>query len=371
MKKKHIAMLISSLNKGGSERVLVNLAEYFYSRGYEVTIVTQYRTENEYEISGGIRRVFSEITEEEKGKGRAANFLKRFMKLRGIWKHERPDLILSFIGKNNMMAIMTSRFLGIPTIVSVRGEPAEEYYSRLLRAAAAVLFPMADGIVLPVEKSVEFFPKSVRRKAVCLKNPLNPAFIRERYEGEREKKIVAVGRVDANKNHEMIIRAFAGLAEKYPDYRVAIYGEGELRPALLKTAKELGLENRVFLPGSISDVAEHIYKASIFVLSSYSEGMPNTLIEAMALGIPSISTDCPCGGPAELIKNGENGFLIEPGNQKELQDILQKLMDDACLAEKVGQNAAKLQKELNPERINRMWEDYFCKFLGRQESLSQ
>ena len=127
MKKKHIAMLISSLNKGGSERVLVNLAEYFYSRGYEVTIVTQYRTENEYEISGGIQRVFSEITEEEKGKGRVSNFLKRFMKLRGIWKSEKPDLILSFIGKNNMMAIMTSRFLGIPTIVSVRGEPAEEY----------------------------------------------------------------------------------------------------------------------------------------------------------------------------------------------------------------------------------------------------
>ena len=188
MKKKHIAMLISSLNKGGSERVLVNLAEYFYGRGYEVTVVTQYRTENEYEISGGIRRVFSEITEEEKGKGRISNFLKRFFKLRGIWKREKPDLILSFIGKNNMMAIMTSRFLGIPTIVSVRGEPAEEYYSRLLRAAAAVLFPLADGVVLPVEKSAEFFPKPVRRKVICLKNPLNPAFVRKRYEGEREKK---------------------------------------------------------------------------------------------------------------------------------------------------------------------------------------
>ena len=214
-----------------------------------------------------------------------------------------------------------------------------------------------------MEKSAEFFPKPVRRKVICLKNPLNPAFVRKRYEGEREKKIVAVGRVDANKNHEMIIRAFAEVADRYPDYRLEIYGEGELRTSLQVLVKELGLEGRIILPGSISDVAEHIYRASIFVLSSYSEGMPNTLIEAMALGIPSVSTDCPCGGPAELITNGENGFLIEPGNQGELQDILQKLMDDDHLAMKVGKNAAKLQEELNPETINKLWEEYFSRFI--------
>ena len=341
MKKKHIAMFISSLNKGGSERVLVNLAEYFYSRGYAVTIVTQYKTENEYKISDGIRRIFSEITQEEMGNGRISNFFRRFAKLRGIWKKERPDLILSFIGKNNMMAIMTSRLLDIPVVVSVRGEPAEEYYSPLLKTAAGFLFRFAAGIVFPVANSAEFFPKAVKKKAVCLKNPLNPAFIREIYDGEREKQIVAVGRVDANKNHEMIIRAFAGLAE------------------------ELGLKERIFLPGSVADVASAIYRASFFVLSSYSEGMPNTLIEAVALGIPSVSTDCPCGGPAELIEDGVNGYLIEPGNWKKLQDILQKLMDDSDLAKKVGGNAAKIQEKLNPDRINKMWEDYFYNWMGR------
>ena len=177
------------------------------------------------------------------------------------------------------------------------------------------------------------------------------------------RSIVAVGRVDANKNHEMIIRAFAGLAEKYPDYRLVIYGEGDLRPSLLRMAEKMGLKDRVRLPGSISDVASAIYKASFFVLSSYSEGMPNTLIEAMALGIPSISTDCPCGGPAELIEDGVNGYLIEPGDWEKLQDILQKLVDDPRLAQKVGENAAKIQETLNPDRMNKMWEDYFCKWL--------
>lgn len=363
MDKKHIAMLINSLNKGGSERVLVNLAEYFYSRGYRVTIVTQYQTENEYTISDGIRRVYSEITDDEIGKSRIGNFSKRYRKLRGIWKSERPDLILSFIGKNNMMAILTSRFLHIPTVISVRGEPKEEYYSRFLRLVAQVLFPMADGVVLQTNASKEFFNQSVQKKSVVLPNSLNPAFIREVYAGEREKQIVAVGRVDANKNHRMIIKAFAGLAECYPEYELVIYGEGELRQELLHEVEEMGLQERIHLPGSIVDVAGAIYKASVFVLSSNSEGMPNTLIEAMALGIPCISTDCSGGGPRDLIVNGENGILTEVENWEMLEENLQKIISDKEFAKKLSKNASKIQEKLNPDLINQKWEAYFNKLM--------
>lgn len=363
MGNKHIAMFISSLNKGGSERVLVNLAEFFYSRGYRVTIVTQYQTENEYEISDGIRRVYSEITDEEIGKGRISNFMKRFQKLRGIWKKEKPDLILSFIGKNNMMAILTSRFLHIPTVISVRGEPKEEYYSSLLRLAARILFPMADGIVLQTTDSKAFFSKSVQKKAVILPNSLNPSFIREVYQGERDKQIVAVGRVDANKNHRMIIKAFAALAEQYPEYELVIYGEGDLRQELLQEVKEIGLQDRIQLPGSISDVAGAIHKASVFVLSSNSEGMPNTLIEAMALGIPSIATNCPCGGPKDLITDGENGILTEVDNWEQLKDNLQKILSSKEFAEKLSKNASKIQDKLKPDLINQKWEAYFDKIM--------
>lgn len=363
MKKKHIAMFISSLNKGGSERVLVNLAEYFYSIGYRVTIVTQYRLENEFSVSEGISRVLSEITPEEMGRGRISNFLRRFSKLRRIWKQEKPDLILSFIGKNNMMALLTSRFLGIPVVVSVRGEPGEEYYSGGLRLAARLLFPLADGMVLQTEESAGFFPPAVQKKAVILKNSLNPAFLREPYQGEREKRIVAVGRIDANKNHEMIIRAFAEIAHSYPDFELTIYGEGELRRFLTGLAGELGLENRIHLPGSVSDVAEAIYRASVFVLSSYSEGMPNTLIEAMALGLPAIATDCPCGGPRELIRDGFNGFLIQPGSRQELADTLRKLLDDPRLAGEIGRNAAGIREELCPDVINRTWKEYLERIM--------
>lgn len=295
--------------------------------------------------------------------GRISNFYRRFSKLRGIWKKEKPDLILSFIGKNNIMALLTSRFLHIPVVVSVRGEPAEEYYSSGLRTAAKLLFRLADGIVLQTTGSMEFFLEAIQKKAIILKNSLNPAFMKERYEGEREKQIVAVGRVDANKNHEMIIRAFAKIADEYPDYRLTIYGEGELRQSLMKLTEKIGLDGCISLPGSISNVQDALYKASVFVLSSYSEGMPNTLIEAMALGLPVISTDCPCGGPKDLIIHGENGLLIKPGDWEDLVENLQKIIENPDFAEKIGRNAAKLKEELNPDVINRTWEEYFKKLI--------
>lgn len=363
--RKKIALFISSLNKGGSERVLVNLAEYFFSQGYDVVIVTQYRSDNEYEISNGIKRVLSDISKEEEGQNRGANFWKRYKKLRGVWIKEKPDLILSFIGKNNLMAIMTSRFLDIPVVVSVRGEPTEEYYSRLLRLVAKTIFHLADGVVLQTRKCLSFFPKGIQKKAVILKNSLNPAFMCDVYKGEREKRIVAVGRVDANKNHEMIIRAFAGLAQRYSEYNLTIYGEGELRQKLILLAKQLGLSERVFLPGAVSDVADAIRKAEIFVLSSYTEGMPNTLLEAMALGLCVISTDCPCGGPGEIIENGENGFLIQPGDEKALSAALQKLIDDREMMYKMGENASKVREDLNPEIINMTWKNYLDGIMNK------
>ena len=198
---KHIALFISSLRKGGSERVLVNLAEYLVGQGWRVTMVTQYQGEVEYPLPEGVRRIFSEITQEETKRSRIGNFFARLKKLRGIWKKERPDVILSFIGKNNIMALLTSAFLGIPVAVSVRGEPKEEYASRPLRILSKTLFRKAAGVILQSERAKAFFPESVRKKAVVLKNPLNPDFVRQPFDGLREKEIVAVGRVDANKNH--------------------------------------------------------------------------------------------------------------------------------------------------------------------------
>ncbi|MDE5598104.1 MAG: glycosyltransferase, partial [Lachnospiraceae bacterium] len=179
------------------------------------------------------------------------------------------------------------------------------------------------------------------------------------FQVEREKRIVSVGRMDANKNHEMMIRAFAKLAVKYPEYTLTIYGDGELRSHLEKLIDSLELSGRVFMPGVILNVADEIEKVSLFLLTSYSEGVSNALIEAMALGLPVIATDVPSGGTVELIEHGKNGWMIPVGDEMALEKAMDKLLSDRELAENLGMQARTLQKRFAPERVNKQWQNYF------------
>lgn len=366
-REKHIAFYIGSLHKGGAERVFVNLAEFFLGEGYRVTMVTQYRypDEEEYLLPPEIERVISDLNSDELSNSRIVNFYRRVCKLHRIWKVEQPDMVLACIGKNNFMTVVTTMFTKTRPVVSVVGEAKEEYPSRLMHFLANCLFPFADGVVLQTERSRLFFNKKIQRKAVILPNSLNPAFIKPRYEGVRDKRIVAVGRLDANKNHEMMIRAFAALKDKYSEYTLTIYGEGELRPVLEDLVQRLGILERVFLPGVIPDVAARIERASLFLLTSYSEGVSNALIEALASGLPVISTDVPSGGTVELIADGVNGLIIPTGDSRALEEAMDKLLGDPAYADRLGREAAKIQERLAPEHVNRLWKEYFDEIMAK------
>lgn len=363
--KKRIAFYCGSLTKGGAERVFVNLAEYFYQAGYEVLMVTQYQYKDEYALSPGITRILSDITEEETGKSRIGNFIKRFLKLRSIFKKAKPDLVMTCIGKNNLMAIATNTFLSTKVVISVVADPKMEYETKLMRFLARHYFVYADGIVLQTQDAKLFFPEKIQRKAVILPNSLNPAFAVPRYEGVRKKEIVAVGRLDDNKNHAMLIRAFSEVADQYPEYCVTIYGDGEKKEELDNLIRHFGLSHRVKLAGKSDKIRDDIYKSSIFVLTSDTEGMPNALIEAMALGLTVISTDCPCGGPKDLISHGENGYLVPVRDEKALKEQLIYCIDHPEEMKKVGINAAKIQESMNPNLVNRKWEEYFLGIMEK------
>lgn len=361
-----VAFYIGSLKKGGAERVFVNLATYFLEQGCNVTMVTQYKKENEYELPAGVRRVISDLTPEEEG-GRIVNLFRRYKKLRRIFREIHADVVLSTIGKNNFMALLANAFLPTKVVVSVVAEPTEEYPTKGMRLLAKTLFYAADGIVMQTADAVRFFQPSLQKKFVILKNSLNPAFVRPRYEGDRPQDIVAVGRMDENKNQRMAIRAFCKIAERFPDARLILYGDGPLRRELTEEVRSLDMSERILLPGRITDVPEKLEKAYGFVLTSFTEGMPNTLIEAMSLGTACISTDCPCGGPKDLIRDGENGFLVPVDDSDALADRLTKLLENPDLMQQMGKNAAKLQAEYLPEKVNREWADYFQKIAGKKK----
>ena len=269
------------------------------------------------------------------------------------------------------MAILANLFSKTRVIVSVVAEPTEEYPNALMRFLAKTLFYLADGIVMQTKDAVAFFQPSLQKKCVILKNSVNPAFLRPRYEGKRGQDIVAVGRMDANKNQAMAIRAFAKIAGEFPESRLILYGDGPLKEQLKALADGLGVGDRVLLPGTVNDVADRIEKARIFLLTSFTEGMPNTLLEAMSLGLACISTDCPCGGPKDVIQDGVNGCLVGVDDPEGLSFRLRELLSDPKKAERMGREAARLQESYRPERVNREWEDYFASIAENFHSESK
>lgn len=399
--KKHIAMYIGSLQKGGAEHVMVNLAEYFWSAGYHITLVTTYIADNEYDVphaawkvinntqnsddieagsssiveavvvdrqeqtkavdlkgglSGGIDRVFSAI--DDTGLGRVKAFKKRFDTLKDIWKEIKPDLILSFIGKNNIMAIMTARSLKIPVVVSVRAKFEMEYPSKGMMLAMKYTFPKAAGIVLQSRGAAACLPDRIRRKTIVLPNSINPDFIRQPFKGTRDKVIVSVGRVDANKNHKLIIDSFNKIKDEYPEYKLVIYGDGPDRDKLTKYVSDNGLGDKVTFMGSVPDVADRIQSASMFILASDMEGMPNALIEAMSLGLPCITTDC-MYDTSELIQDNSNGIVVPKNDTIKMSEAIKILLDDPEYASKLGSKAIEIQKDVAPDVINQRWENFF------------
>lgn len=158
------------------------------------------------------------------------------------------------------------------------------------------------------------------------------------------------------KNQKMMIAAFAEVVKKHPDYQLVIYGEGPSREELEKHVRELGVEEHVLLPGNVTDIHDRIKDAEMFVLSSDYEGMPNALIEAMCLGLPSVSTKV--SGATDLIKDHENGILTDLNDQKQLENAMLELIENKELSERLAINAAKLNQELEVSKIMQQWTDF-------------
>ena len=377
---KSIAFYIGGLCIGGAERVICNLAEYFYGEGYRVTMVTKVRDEKEYELNPGIRRIIADITPEEETGSRIRNLFARISKLKRIWKEVKPDVIVSFIRKNNLMAIASAAPLGIPVVVSVRSAPERELKGFGFKTISFLLFRQAAGVILQTREAYNFFPGYIRAKAVVLPNSINPDFLKASEEltlattinhdkkmtvydrvpsSVKEKRIITVGRIDDNKNQRLLVEAYVKIADHYPDWSLELIGDGSGRKALEEYVSTLPCKDRISFTGAVDDVAKRMSEASIFVLPSKIEGMPNALIEAMVMGMACISTDCPCGGPRDLIAADEtNGVLVPVDNSDAMAMALKRLIINDTLRESMGDNARKIITTLHPDTVNKQWKNY-------------
>lgn len=350
---KTLMFYINSLNKGGAERVLLQLAERFAAQGYRAVFVTSFRSEDEYPVPEGVERISME--ERNLPQSRLKKNISRIRALRKLCKEYKPKALIAFMAEPNFRAVLATCGLPVKTLISVRNVPEKEYAGRLFHFVGKHILPMADGCVFQTEEARSWFPARLQTKSRIIMNQVSRAFFDESPSHEK-KDIHAVGRLNRQKNHAMLIRAFARL-ENCGD-RLIIHGEGPLRPELEELIKELGLEGRVLLPGLSSNVPADIKGAKIFVLPSDYEGMPNVLLEAMALGLCCIATDCPCGGPGAVIDEGENGCLIPVGDEDALTSRLRELLEDESKRRLMGQKARESAEAFSPERIFMQWQAY-------------
>lgn len=357
MDKKTIVFYIATLTRGGAERVMVNLANYFDAKGYRVYMVTLEPDEGLYPMSNTIEKIVLEMS----GNGsRIRNLISRVTMVRKIIKEHKADALVAFIGKTNLRGILAGLFTRTSVIVSVRSAPSREYGSKLQQFLAKVLFCFADGIVFQTKEAASFFPKYVQKKAKILLNPLSKEYVGVEamaYEKRREE-IVTVGRMDPVKNHALLVDAFALVAAQNPNVHLTIYGDGSCRKQIEEKREEYGLVDRISLPGDTRDILSHIRDAKLFVLSSDFEGMPNAVMEAMACGIPVISTDCPSGGARALVKEGETGLLVPVGKPDAMAEAILRLLNDRTLYDKIAENCHAFSKTLYPERVNGQWLEY-------------
>lgn len=356
-RKKTIAFYIGDLGRGGAERVIINLSRYFYSNDYIVYLVTKSVDSNEYDVPEGVERIVADITAEEESSLRIVNLLKRIVKLRKIWKRIKPNVIVSFIRKNNLMAIVSSMFTRIPVLVSIRTDPKLELED--IEKISFFVFRFADGIICQTALARDYLPKYLRKKAVILPNSLTKEFIRTEYNPNRRPEIVTIGRMIYYKNQRMLLEAFRDIMEDYPEWSLSLYGEGD---TLEELKKEYACDRIVF-HGKVNDIMNRIENASIFALPSDQEGIPNALFEAMALGLACISTDCPCGGPADLIEDGVDGYLIPVDDKAEMKRYLAKLIENEDIRIMLGKNAIKIAKKYDPQTVNRKWFEYIDGFV--------
>lgn len=350
-----IMFYINSIRHGGAERVMSNLATTLSEKENECILVTSFQNESEYLLGHKVRRI--SLFENKL----CCNFLKRnialISSLRKCLKEERPDILISFMAEPNFRSILASIGLKNKTLISVRNDPNKEYSNVFTRILAKTLFSFADGIVFQTVDAKKWFPQIIQKKSKVIFNQVDETFYNTRYVGVR-RDVVSTGRLVSQKNHKMLIKAFSSISDQISD-NLIIYGDGEMRTELEALISELDMEKRIFLPGVIDDVSNTIKSAKLFVLSSDYEGMPNSLMEAMALGLPCISTDCPCGGPRVLLEGVADEFLIPIGEEEELALKLLYLLtrDNKCL-EEIAVRVRKKADLFKPNVIFEQWNTY-------------
>ena len=394
---KEVMFVLPVMHGGGAERVAALIANEMHNRGIKVTFVLTSDTEMQvirtdlsedipliivpdllgkestftkarYKFSGIIASVLCKPFELIKKPVPAdlaklslsAKYHREIKKMREIISEHQDSTVISFLQPSIPITLLSAEHLPNKVLLSERGNPQRLMKKRYGRKFIEKYYQRADKIVFQTKDARKVYPANIAEKGVIISNPIK-ANLPKPYHGERNKYITTFCRISKQKNLPNLLQAFLIVHQAHPDYRLRIIGdtyndEGDLVLAdIIEFIKINKLENYVLLEPFKENVHEAIIKDSMYVNSSDYEGISNAMLEAMAIGMPVVCTDCPIGGAKATIKNGENGLLVPIQDTKSLAIAIINLIENDNITEQLSENASLIRRIYNIKQIALKW----------------
>lgn len=371
-----IVFLISSLGSGGAERVATTLCNAWADYGRDVVLITTYSGAGVpfYKVDSKInlRNLADEIRSPRIGK----NYFHRMLTLRRMIIEAQPDVVVSFLPNVNIAAIFATAFTGIPCVIGERSDPLVQPLGRLWSTACRMLYRFADAVTVQTDSVAQrignVYP--ALKKVLVIPNPLPNELMKlqprmpNAASSNGRHILLSVGRLSIEKRTGQIIDAFSELTERYPDWDLHLIGEGPLRHVLQQQINDCGIQpGRIRLIGRSQEPWILMREADAFVLASAYEGFPNALLEAVALGLPSISTDCK-SGPREISDNGKVVRLVPVDDHKALVKELDELMGDENLRSQLSREGVdSVRKRFVLAEVLMLWDSLLTSVIAERQ----
>lgn len=364
---KRAVFLFRDMGTGGAQKIEAFVANALYEEGHEVIAVNMASSVCTVSLNEGIKIVNVIYDRVEKCQNKIAKLGYKFwylLKLRRTLLQLKPDILCAFLSDVVRIAVLAVGDKDIPIIGSERGDPytfTEKQFQNYRNA-----YLKCSGVVFQLEGAANKYnlPSDIDQRVIP--NPCIPRVKSYAVRTESsERVIISAGRLAKQKRFDLLIDAFAIVHERFPDYKLYIYGDGPLKNQLVLQAQSSAAGDAITFMGDVKDVFVQAANADFFVLSSDFEGIPNVLLEAMATGIPCISTDCSPGGARYVLRDGDRGLIVPRDDKVQLAEAMIRYIENPALREGNASKGLHVIDEFSPTNIKEMWVDLFEKHMRR------
>lgn len=352
MANKRMLFIIDRLSSSGASKIISWLAENFQKTGYDSTIISHSLQEPKTDSCGNC----TVINYNASAKGRISRTLGYIRFLRKHFKDYTYDSCIVFLPVECLLVLMAGIRNGTRLIFCERSDP---YFERSILASIGRFgYRFADFVVFQTKGAQDYFPDCIVRKSAIIPNPAFSNALSVIPMNERRNEIAYSGRLFIKqKRQDILLEAFLHVAERFPEFKLIVYGDGPDKKRLMDMATNIGVGDSVVFKGNVDDVEEEIRYAKLLVLSSDYEGIPNVIIEALQCGVPVVSTDCSPGGAKALIQQGKNGYIVPRGDAKKLAESIIDALSKKLNEETIIEDCVDSVKAFDEKQIFQQWVD--------------